>query len=232
MKYAKRQKRTYSGAKRVSKRRYTSRVKRSYVPKRSLGPIGFPRLLKMTHKYVSAPTQLNCVGGNMSLHVFCANGMFDPDISATGHQPMYFDQMALIYNHYTVIGSKITIQVQTTEEVLGPMIGCLWIDDDSITTSTSLSEVAERGRYPLVNFGGPNSDPRTTFKAKWSAKKFFGKGAMANNALQGTGSANPSEISNYKFAYNTVDGTSATIYLTVSIEYIAIWSELKETAQS
>jgi len=186
----------------------------------------------MNHKYVSAPVQLNCVAGAMGTYVWSCNGLYDPDITGTGHQPLYFDQMALIYNHYHVIGAKIKIQVQTTEEVLGPCIGCLWIDDNSTTSASTIDAVAEQDRWTLRNFSGTNHDPGTTWRAKWSAKKSFGKGIMANNELKGTGSANPSEQSYFKFSYNTVDTTSATIYLTVEIEYIAIWNEKKEVAQS
>lgn len=207
------------------------RVRGVYRPSRSLGVLGFPKTLKVKHRYVGAPVQLNCVAGVMNTHVWNANSLYDPDQTGTGHQPMYYDQMNLIYDHYVVIAAKITLKCQTSEEVLGPMIGCLWIDDDSTTTATTIDHVAEYGRNPIKNFGGPNSNPNTTFVKKWSAKKTFGSGIMANNSLQGQNS-NPSELSHFKFSYNTVDGTSATIYITAILEQVAVWKELKEIAQS
>lgn len=41
---------------------------------------------------------------------FRANGLFDPEVSLGGHQPRGFDQMTAIYQTYTVLGSKITVQ--------------------------------------------------------------------------------------------------------------------------
>ena len=35
--------------------------------------------------------------------------MFHPDKSSVGHQPMYFDQLQAIYDHFTVINSRIKV---------------------------------------------------------------------------------------------------------------------------
>lgn len=199
---------------------------------RQPGGVGFPKKIKMIHKYVSAPTQLNCVTGGMATHVFSCNDLYDPDVTGTGHQPLFFDQMALIYNHFTVIGSRIIIRVQTSEDPVGPSIGCLWIDDNTGTTATNLGMVAEQGKYKIKNFGGPNSNPNSMWKSKWSARKYFGKGVLANNDLMGSNANSPVEQSYYKFSYNTVDATSATVYITAEIQYITIWKERKEIAQS
>lgn len=203
-----------------------------YNPKFSLGSLGFPKVLKMKHRYVGAPVQLNCTTGAMATQVWSCNGLYDPDITNAGHQPLYFDQMAVIYNHYHVIGSKITIKVQTSEDPVGPSIGCIWIDDDASTTATNLSMVGEQQRNTLRNFGGPNSNPNTTWVKKWSAKKTFPGSVMSNNDLKGSASANPTEQSYFKFSYNTLDVSSATIYITAVMEFVAIWNELKEVAQS
>lgn len=206
--------------------------RRNPRPSRSLGALGFPKMLKVKHRYVGAPVQLNCVAGTMGTYIWSANSLYDPDYTSSGHQPMYFDQMSLIYNHYVVIAAKITLRIQTSEDPLGPMIGCLWIDDNATTTATSISHVAEFGKNPIKNFGGPNTDPNTMFSRKWSAKKTFGAGTLANNSLQGTAGGDPTEVSYFKFSYNTVDATSATIYITAVLEQVAVWKELKEIAQS
>ena len=42
-------------------------------------------------------------------YVYSANGLYDPDITGAGHQPMSFDQLIGMYEHYTVQSGKITV---------------------------------------------------------------------------------------------------------------------------
>lgn len=195
---------------------------------------GFPRKIKVKHRYFEAAQQLNCTTGAPATYVWSCNGMYDPDITGTGHQPLYFDQMSLIYDHYHVIASKITLILQTSEDPIGPCVGALWVDDDSSTTASGAAAVGMIGEQgnKVVNFGGTNQKPNMYLSRTWAAKKFFPGSVLGNDSLKGTPSANPTEQSYFKFTYNTLDATSATIYLTVKIEYIAIWNEKKEVAQS
>jgi len=69
--------------------------------------------------------------------------------------------------------------------------------------------------------------------AAWSAKKYFGKGVLANTDLQGTATSSPNEQSFYTLYVQSLDlSTSANHWAIVEIQYIAIWKELKDVAQS
>lgn len=52
---------------------------------------------------------LNATGTNV--YQFSSNGLFDPDITGTGHQPMYFDNYSAVYKRYRVVKSAITVTV-------------------------------------------------------------------------------------------------------------------------
>ena len=83
----------------VAKRSY----KRFYPVPRPLGQYssGFPKQLAMTHRY-SQNVQYTHVGPNANSQYanFGTNCLFDPWLTVGGHQPLYFDQVAAIYQHY------------------------------------------------------------------------------------------------------------------------------------
>lgn len=193
---------------------------------------GFPKMFKMKHKYCEAGTITSSVGALQSKIMSC-NGMYDPNISGGGHQPYYFDQMSALYNHYTVIGSKINLAISPVTASEEPFFVCLWINDDTTVTPTNLSTLQEinTGRYRMVAL----TANRTSYLShKWSMKKNWGKeGSLANSLLRGDASNNPTEQQYYNITVQACDQAS-TVNPMVQIEitYIAVWNELKDIAGS
>lgn len=68
---------------------------------------GFPETLTTTLRYNDlfyfSTSSVAPVG-----NIFRMNSVFDPDYTGTGHQPLYFDQLAAVYGRYAVLGTKIT----------------------------------------------------------------------------------------------------------------------------
>jgi len=63
--------------------------------------IPFPETKLVKHKYfgiVDVPAA--AASGLTTQYVFRAHSTYDPDYTGTGHQPMYRDEMAAIYNRY------------------------------------------------------------------------------------------------------------------------------------
>jgi len=57
------------------------------------------------------------LGGGFTTKKFSVNGLFDVDLSGSGHQPYLFDQYMAIYQKYDVLASKITVtQVMGTPQ--------------------------------------------------------------------------------------------------------------------
>lgn len=114
------------------------------------GVRGFPTEIRTTLRY-SDVISLTSTGNAVTNHVFRMNSLFDPDFTATGHQPYYFDQFATIYQRYCVIGSKLTatftpipqaINGTATTQLDGPVICAVWGDPTS-TNTTTLSTIME-----------------------------------------------------------------------------------------
>lgn len=218
-------KRTYKSLKRYARRK--NAIPRTIV---STG-LGFPKKMMMTHKYQETISLSIPLGVVMQKYFISANSMYDPNATSTGHQPLYFDQMTALYDHYVVVGSKITVTFPPAIDS-NLNIG-IYVDDDASNSLTSSDTVAEQS-LAVRRLMTPTAVRPVTITKKWSAKKYFGGSILANTDLQGTVSANPVEQSFFMIYAQSQVSPSATYSYNpiVSVEYIVIWKELKEVAGS
>lgn len=193
---------------------------RGLTPSRS----GFPKTLKMTHRYCETFALSNTAGA-IGTHVFSANGMFDPDITGTGHQPYYFDQLTGIYNHYTVIASKLTLKFMGASAIANPSLITIYLDDNATSAAALITRLEQNTASSQLVM--PGSGPYKLIK-KFSAKANFGGNPLSDPNLQGTSAANPTEQMYYLITVADPSGTAAatTVDLLIEIDYIAVWQEL------
>nr|QXP07579.1 MAG: putative capsid protein [Arizlama virus] len=204
---------------------------RSIIPQRTSvnTGLGFPRMIKMAHRY-SQTVRLTSTSGVPTFQRFRANGMFDPDYSGGGHQPLFFDQMTPLYNHFTVIAAKAKITFVHSGTGVPMHIGVL--TDDNTTTTTNITALMEQTQNKSKTISYGNSPPKTLMH-NFSAKKTFGGSILANNSLQGTSGADPTEQSYFTVYAASVDGVSTSIIdAIVTIDYIAVWTEMVEVTGS
>lgn len=193
---------------------------------------GLPAKVMVKHRYVDT-IGLSGTTGAPSAYFFSANGMYDPDITGTGHQPLYFDQYAALYNHYTVIGSKVTFRCAPAANSYSTMRVVGTIDDDASNVSNNVDAISEQTQGTNIHIFPANSTDTVRYvRLKWSAKKIFGGSILGNDKLRGTPTSNPAEQSYYCLVLQPAIGTNGAINVVVEIEYIAIWDELKGVAQS
>lgn len=194
---------------------------------------GLPQKVMVKHKYVETFNS-SLTAGQLKAFAWRANGMYAPSLLTGGHQPMYFDQYSALYNHFCVIGSKALITISHISEADNPHTFriCAFLDDNNTLSATSLDGVAEatqarRSKHVVAEQGTP-----TYVKSTFSAKRVFGGSILGNKALTGTAAADPTELSYHVLAMEATPTLTANFVCTVEIEYIAIWTELKEVAQS
>jgi len=194
--------------------------------------LGLPRKALVTHKF-NEIIQLQSAIGIMANHSFSCNGMFKPNISGGAAQPYYFDQFSALYDHYCVIGSRCVAKVTPSTTGQTPIMVALWLNDDTSVTKTAIDLVAEDSASKYITIPAGSSAKTFTLSSKWSAKKTFGKGVLANTDLQGTSGANPNEQTHFNFSIQAMDKTTTvTCLVDVRIEFIAVWKELKDIAAS
>lgn len=226
-------KRTF-GRKRNFKRRRVN-VRRPRRTNRRRGTVlgnrpGLPLKLKFQHKYATTVSLASTPSVNGGWR-FRANSLFDPDQSGVGHQPMMFDQLSALYNHYTVIGSKLKVTFTPVSTNIPTRI-VMFINDDTTLATSDLNTLTEQssGRtYSIITTG---NQPLTRTMT-WSAKKTFGGSVLGNDQLQGNLASNPAEQSYFEFISQTMDNTNnSQVYCVVEITYITIWDELTESTGS
>lgn len=214
-------------------------TRKRYIKKRRI-PLGFPTQTVVRLKYCDQ-ISLNVTAAPQT-YVFAANSIYDPNVSGIGHQPGCFDTYASIYNHYTVLGSKITCKFfpTTTTDNFQAVVGVKLDDDATITPVTEMTTLIEQPsnlyRWKVLRTNALASNSATTVVHKYSAKKFFGVKDVKDNALHLgalTGSS-PTESANFIVCAGTTseDVDLPVIQVIVTIEYIVHFSELKDIIKS
>lgn len=182
----------------------------------------------------SMPGNGNCVN-----YFFSANGIFDPNITGTGHQPMGFDQMMLFYEQCTVVRSTITIvPIPASPARCGI---CLAPDTTSLTDPI---RVVENGLERTLSISGlatatnvNQRNPSITLScdvASYFGRKSF-RELLDDNALVTTAAANPTEQVYYCLVFwqVTPDGSTAhSVEFDVTIAYDVIYWEPRKLAPS
>ena len=228
--------------KRRNQKRKNYRRKRpiSKAPLLSLGPT-FPNGIVAKHKYTDQLTlsasYVNTDIPATALQSFRSASLFDPDRTNTGHQPLFYDEMALVYNQYRVIGAKMRLRfVNLCEEPviivgghLGAPLGTGWNPHHLMERK----DIKSRILSPM-SAGGKN---QTTMTLYYSPSKFYkqSKENLQNdNSLVGKfdGSIVPSKMSYFEFGCAQVDSAQGSsndhkVKVYIDIEYTAFWNDRK-----
>lgn len=210
--------------------------KKSYRVPRHLALVnvgkGFPKKIQFTHTYAEFRNLDTNALGVIGTRFYSCNGMYDPDATGVGHQPYYFDQLASLYQHFTVLSSKMTISFAFKNNTVStPLLCGVLINDDTVwTPGTDINAAIENtdSASTLLPL-----DKTVTLVKYWNAKAAFGGNTMDNDNLQGSAAANPTE---QQYFMLFVDGSAAGVAhgasVRIKIEYTAVWDELRDIAGS
>lgn len=170
--------------------------------------------------------------GAVGSYVFAANGLFDPDITSTGHQPMGFDQMMLSYNHYAVVRSRIFVTFRNDSSASQPtvVIGC-HADSTPVTVAERILEFGLLNSTTL-EFKGVSGSCKS-LESKVDIGKFQGVANIVDNPeLHGSVAANPVELTYWHVQLWDSGGLTNTSRADVIIEYDAWFLEPRELTES
>jgi hypothetical protein len=191
---------------------------------------GFPDRLLTKLRY-SDFSSVTSTSGGLGTDTYRWNSTFDPDETGTGHQPLYRDTYAAIYDHYAVVSARAIIRFTNTD-VDSPIFITVNTDDDG-TTSTTPQTVAEQSHgisTLLTPLSGSHSFHE--FVVKWDCMEMLGIDPFTSETYKTAVGSNPTEASNLAISAATTDGSTASINYQIVLEQTVLWTELSTPTQS
>lgn len=222
-------------------RKYTKRrfKKRKSSPRRRVASLNsvnktnpFPKQFTTKLRYETS-VDIDPPLGSSASHLFRAGSVYDPDFTGVGNQPRYFDQIMPLYDHFTVIGSKITVKIanpHTTPYIVGVQL------NGNGTSVSKINDLIEQrnSTYKWIGHAYANSAINTVTKT-YSPKKFLGiKSPLSEAELRGSISANPAEDAYFAVTVGSHDPAvnGLALPLRIIIDYIVVFTEPRTVASS
>lgn len=186
---------------------------------------GFPDKLLTRIRYCDN-FFITSTGGAQGLQVYRWNSTFDPDYTNSGHQPMYRDTYAAIYNHYSVVSARARIQFVNAVTTVPFMIG-ITTDDSETGFNTSVNAFREENRsktHLITPLSGSNSS--SFFQATWDCYTILNIDPYASETYKTPVGSNPDEVSTLGIAAWTVDASTNSVAFAIELEQTVLWTDL------
>ena len=189
---------------------------------------GFPNSIITKLRYCTT-YQITAAAGAMAVNVFLANSIFDPDYTGVGHQPLWRDSFASIYNHYVVLGSKINVTYGSDSNA-NHLIGI--VGDDDISSSSTADTRCELNNSVSQLMGWASSAPPPTLTSTFEPLMAFGVDAKDDGASATNNGSSPAQVWCYH-VWAQPQTTSTVVYtFKVEIEYTVKFTELLTQVQN
>lgn len=216
--------------------------------------IGFPQSLRTTLRYVVRKDFNVDSLANISYERFRANGMYDPEVSLGGHQPRGFDQAMALYQTFTVVASRISVNfaytgydgpatldsgtqshlVKSTGDVTDapaspPVMVGIYKGSEALTLPITGDEIMEHSRVVWQPMN--SQQPGVTVRSRAHIGSFFGKRSLVGaEGYTGSAAADPTELVEYWVWVGRTGRTAAGlchVSAYVAMEFDAVFTEPK-----
>lgn len=238
----------YGRKRNFKRKRFVKRRPRKSFKKKSIsksrydtnGPFTlnvFPNSYTARLRYVDEVT-IDAGPAGIGYHAFKANDCYKPNHNATGHQPKGFDNLMAQYDHFTVVGSRITVEdCPIGAGGVNPAYFGIYLSDNgsSVTGhtigSTGMADLLESrttGPYTIAGLSGQAGN-RKIIRRNFSAKKFFRKKCLVGDSLyRGTVTSSPAEQAFFEVWCASIHGNDpGSIRVRVTVDYMVVFTERK-----
>lgn len=191
----------------------------------------FPARYKGLLRYSDSFT-LTSTAGVVASYVLSCNGLYDPNITGTGHQPAGFDQMMLSYEHYTVVRSRCECTFLNTSATTAPT--CALSVRAASSPVSVIQQNIEDGLIKTSRLYGANvKGAMQTLASSVNIAQFGGLVQVLDNTdYRGNIAANPAEQSYYHVQTWSTSGDTTVVIIEVVLEFEAWFTEPRTLSQS
>lgn len=186
-------------------------------------------LVRLTYSVTDA---VDPTGTATAVRNYGANCLFDPYLGVGGAQPRGLDEMFLLYNHYTVLQSKIKVVFQPNATNGLPATVAVAIQPGT-ASSANILDYYENSDCTTKQLAQGAEYQQTIIKS-WDARKIFGKpykSIIGSSNYKGSETANPTEQSVFQVVVGTANQQTSqdptTVWETIFITYTAMFTEKK-----
>lgn len=183
---------------------------------------GVPDELRLNLEY-NETISISISAGLAQSYVFAGNSCFDPNVSGTGAQPLYFSTLVNIYTRYRVHASRMRATIipsTNSTDIVDCVIAPL--PTSSTYTVTTTMDNLKAQRFAKQGFSPPGARPLILDTAV-SSGEIFGLPyniVDVDDVFQAGSSSNPSRLWIYQFATVTADlSSSATVRVNFKLIY-------------
>jgi hypothetical protein len=171
---------------------------------------GFPDRLLTSLKYTDTGV-IQATTGAVGLQIFRANSIFDFDYTNVGHQPMYRDTYAAIYDQYAVVSATFKLHLMNIDTAKIITAGVVIDDDTTVSTNAQILLEQNHGiNDTLTPLSGSKSE--WTVTVPWSCQEVLNIDPFASETYKTQIGSNPTETSVLAI-WAAAEDAASTVYL-------------------
>jgi hypothetical protein len=173
---------------------------------------------------------LTITTGSLAKQVIRWNSTFDPDLTGTGHQPLYRDTYAGIYDQYAVVRASVEVKFVNPSNTT---IVCGIVNEDDSSSSSTVDTLCEQalGQHTIIPaLTGALSTH--TFTQNWDCVSYLHIDPFASETYKTAVGSNPTEESDLVIWATNFDATSIAVVVHVTLVQEVLWTELTSPTQS
>lgn len=195
---------------------------------------GVPDRVRAKLKYSDIIEMITGVGGGV-VYSFRGNSIYDPDYSATGHQPLYHDNYASLYEQYVVRGAKIQLKAVNHGTSMSCVLMCVASTDVFTSTDVNAQSTLEQtySRRTAVLPVASNTPSQLSLYASSAKVMGLRQSQVLDDEYSAPFGQNPTDMWYFNLGAMAMDGatTGQTIRVQVLITYYCeFYDRKKQTA--